>query len=128
MYCITLEREKRGEISGIVEKVKQNWSLIPGHEHLLLSGFDGGLEFRVPGRNKGYAVEKVLSESGSNTVAAYLGDDITDEDAFKSISGRGLSVLVRDKMRATCADLWIEPPDEMIAFLKEWISVCDNGR
>jgi len=29
------------EISGIVEKVKQNWTLIPGHEHLLLSGFDG---------------------------------------------------------------------------------------
>lgn len=112
------------EIEIIIQKVRQNWPLIHHNDELILNGFDGGLEIRVPGRNKGFVVEQILSEADSDSAVAYLGDDITDEDAFRSLGKRGLSVLVRKQKRATCADIWIKPPDELLAFLEDWLAAC----
>jgi len=61
-------------------------------------------------------------------VAAYLGDDLTDEDAFKQLGQRGLKVLVRKVLRDTLADIWLEPPDELIWFLKKWEKTCRNKK
>ena len=86
--------------------------------------FDGGLELRAPGKNKGDAVRSILSEAGDQATAAYLGDDQTDEDAFSAIKGRGLAVLVRSERRATMADTWLRPPDELLRFLRDWLRAC----
>jgi trehalose-phosphatase len=82
--------------------------------------FDGGLELRALGHNKHDAVKTVLSETPGGSVAAYLGDDATDEDAFAAVKPRGLAVLVRGEARPTRADLWIQPPDGLVAFLERW--------
>ncbi len=92
-----------------------------------LHRFDGGLEIRGPGCHKGQAVEKVLSELDSSWVIAYLGDDLTDEDAFKAIKGRGLGVLVRPEPRHTAADIWIRPPEELLEFLDLWKKGGEDG-
>jgi trehalose-phosphatase len=86
--------------------------------------FDGGVELRVPGRDKGTVVNAVLDEIAGTVAAAYLGDDQTDEDAFRALGDRGLKVLVRPEMRASEADLWLEPPDELLNFLDQWIEAC----
>jgi trehalose 6-phosphate phosphatase len=90
---------------------------------LVLQQFDGGVELRVRGIDKGVAVTTVLDELGPNSVAAYLGDDLTDEDAFRAIKGRGLAVLVRSVFRPTTADLWLKPPEELMDFLQRWRQV-----
>lgn len=87
--------------------------------------FDGGVELRVPGRDKGDAVRTVLEEEGLSSpdgggAVAYLGDDRTDEDAFAALGARGLAVLVRTEPRRTGADLWIRPPGELLEFLERW--------
>jgi trehalose-phosphatase len=81
----------------------------------------------VPGRDKGFVVDTVLREMDTDTVAAYLGDDLTDEDAFKAINGRGLPVLVRGEFRPTAARCWLKPADELLAFLRRWQEAC-GGR
>ncbi len=91
---------------------------------LELHRFNGGLELRPKGMNKGMVVEKLLPESGG--AAAYLGDDMTDEDAFRAISGRGLGVLVSPEIRETAADIWLAPPGELKWFLERWIEICGN--
>lgn len=88
--------------------------------------FDGGIELRASGRDKGTVVEQLLSECDSNAVIAYLGDDFTDEDAFRALQGKGLTVLVRPKLRVTNADLWIQPPHELVEFLKRWQEATSN--
>lgn len=108
----------------LVRTMRSCWSRIAGEAGLELHDFDGGLELRAPGRDKGTAVEAILSGSAPDARAAYLGDDLTDEDAFRTLRGRGLSVLVRDRLRDTAADLWIRPPDELIAFLERWNSAA----
>ncbi|MDT8068188.1 MAG: trehalose-phosphatase [Terriglobia bacterium] len=92
--------------------------------NLLLSEFDGGLELRARNCSKGDAVRAILSELNSDIPVAYLGDDQTDEDAFKALKGRGLTVLVRPKYRTTTASVWIKPPGELTQFLVDWVHAC----
>lgn len=94
------------------------------HYRLQLLPFDGGLELRAPGKNKGDAVASILAESGSGVAAAYLGDDHTDENAFRAIKQRGLAVLIRPEPRPTEADLWLRPPGELARFLRDWLEAC----
>jgi trehalose 6-phosphate phosphatase len=95
---------------------------------LELLSFDGGLELRAPGKTKGDAVETILAEAGVGTAAAYLGDDETDENAFRAIKARGLAVLVRLEPRPTLADVWLQPPGDLIAFLRDWLAACGSER
>jgi len=87
---------------------------------LELHSFDGGLELRAPGRGKGDVVRTILGETPEDVPVAYLGDDVTDEDAFAALKERGLGVLVRPEPRNTGADVWIRPPDELVALLRRW--------
>ncbi len=105
----------------IRDKIKPDWTLMAEAWGLDLLEFDGGLELKVPVRSKGDAVKTILDEMAHDTVAAYLGDDLTDEDAFEAMKGRGISVLVREQLRPTAADLWIKPPEELLAFLSSWL-------
>ena len=73
------------DIHVMKKQVELKWSLIAESWGLNLEGFEGGLELRVPGQNKGDAVKTILEEMGKDFVAAYLGDDSTDEDAFNAI-------------------------------------------
>ncbi len=82
--------------------------------------FASGIEFRAAGYTKAFAVERVLEQTRVESAVAYLGDDITDEDAFAAMNGRGISVLVRPELRSSGARYWIRPPGELLRFLEEW--------
>ncbi len=90
---------------------------------LRLLEFSAGLELRA-GRDKGGAVREMIRESGAGTPVTYLGDDLTDEAAFKAVNEAGtphLSVLMRRAPRKTAADMWLRPPDELRTFLRMWL-------
>jgi trehalose-phosphatase len=108
------------EGADIGKRASEGWGPIAGEFGLTIHEFNGGVEIRVPGKDKGVAVETILAESGNNAVAAYLGDDLTDEDAFRALKGKGLGVFVNAKKRETAADIWIRPPEELIEFLSRW--------
>jgi trehalose-phosphatase len=95
---------------------------------LVLTEFDEGVEIRLSAANKGSALRSLLSELAGDVPIAYLGDDATDEDAFRALNGRGLSVLVRPKHRFTAAQIWLRPPEELIEFLMGWIAACGGSR
>jgi trehalose 6-phosphate phosphatase len=115
------------EVDELRGRVLLGWSPIAERSGLELLDFDGGVEIRVPEVNKGDVVRRVLSEMEVDTPAAYLGDDITDERAFRAISGRGLSVLVRPSWRQTAAQLWLKPPEELLDFLTRWLEAVGRG-
>lgn len=121
----------RGESDSEIERMRSRllvgWKSIADHTRLELLEFDGGVEIRAPGIDKGDVVRVVLREVGEDTPAAYLGDDNTDESAFGAINGRGLSVLVRPRLRRTAAQLWLRPPGEMLEFLRQWSAAVHLG-
>lgn len=121
----------KSEVEAIRWRVLLGWTPIARETGLALLEFDGGVEIRACQTNKGTAVRTIISEMNPDTPTAYLGDDATDEPAFRAVNSRGLSVLVRLRWRTTSAQLRLKPPDEVLGFLRQWLLACrarDNSR
>jgi len=68
--------------------------------------------------NKGEAVQWILGRYGDGRMPIYLGDDVTDEDAFKVVQGRGISIGVGINCRV---DYYLRDYKEVREFLEEVI-------
>ncbi len=94
----------------------------------------GKMVFEIQPRldwDKGQAVLYLLRALGldrDDVVPIYLGDDITDEDAFRAVAGRGIGLFVgsandpEDSGRATAADYVLDTIGEVEEFLN-WFAV-----
>ena len=66
--------------------------------------------------DKGKAVLWLLEALGLDrpeVLPFYLGDDTTDEDAFRALSGFGIGVFVGQPGAETAAAYWLDGPDEV---------------
>ena len=66
---------------------------------------------------------QVLDLEAVDTVPMFFGDDVTDEDAFAALQGRGLSVIVSGPEddhsgRRTAADFRVHDTDELLSLLE----------
>ena len=111
------------ESCAIEASVRAAWQPMATRLGAPLLEFDGGIELRVPQQNKGEAIRTILGELPPQTPIAYLGDDLTDEDAFLALLGHSpsLPVLVRPEWRTTHARAWIRSPEELLGFLEAWL-------
>ena len=106
--------------ANLCREAMDGWSPLAHAGKVEILPFDGGLELRARGCNKEYAVNEIVRETGADCAIAYLGDDTTDEDAFRAVKARGAAVLVRTEARETHADVWLKPPDELLEFMRHW--------
>jgi trehalose-phosphatase len=68
--------------------------------------------------DKGRAVLWLLENLGlGDALPVYIGDDVTDEDAFRALAGRGIGIAVQDAPRPTAATHALRDPDEVRALL-----------
>lgn len=108
--------------------ISETWGRM-GHAGFSIEKFDGGLEMKMEGFDKGKAVAGIMARYTQQDYAAFLGDDQTDEDGFAMIRKLGgLGVLVRPKCRETAAGLWLKPPGGLMAFLELWLKGVTEGR
>ena len=108
------------EMARFEREVKAAWTPLAAAHSLDLASFDGGIELRARGTDKGTAVATLVHEAPRGATIAYGGDDLTDEDAFRALDGSGLRILVRPEYRETAADIWLQPPEELLEFLQQW--------
>jgi trehalose-phosphatase len=54
----------------------------------------------------------------------YFGDDQTDEDAFRFLRGKGITVFVGAPEISTEAEYFLKTPGEVTEFLKRFIENC----
>ncbi|GIW43277.1 MAG: trehalose 6-phosphate phosphatase [Candidatus Binatia bacterium] len=77
------------------------------------------IEFRPRGVNKGTAVLNLLQAYNPECLPVYAGDDRTDEDAFRALAGRGITIRVGPCNEPTAAEYILPDPTALVAFLKE---------
>ncbi len=79
--------------------------------------------------NKGRAVEwfmEALSLGGPQCVPLYIGDDVTDEDAFEALKARGITVVVGEEPRCTRAQYRLRDTGEVGAFLARLTALLEE--
>ncbi|XP_057738904.1 probable trehalose-phosphate phosphatase F [Arachis stenosperma] len=112
---------------------ENNWTIIGQRVHDILKNFPGlrsthgrkVLEVRpVIDWNKGKAVEFLMESLDLNdnddVLPIYIGDDKTDEDAFKILreSNRGCGILVSSVKKESNASYSLRDPNEVMEFLQ----------
>lgn len=72
--------------------------------------------------NKGKALEWILEsldlDNNTDVIPFYIGDDVTDEDAFKAIYDEGIGILVGSHGQKTAARYRLNDVDEVRQFLQ----------
>jgi len=118
-----VEPARIGNVQEAVKRVAQ------AHPELRMTGGKKVFELRpaVPW-DKGKALEfllEVLELISEDVLPVYIGDDETDEDAFRVARHRGLAIVVRgeDDKRTTAAQYTMSDPDEVRRFLEELVSI-----
>ncbi len=75
--------------------------------------------------NKGRAIRWLLAAlelDGPDVLPIYIGDDETDEDAFRALRGQGLGILVADRPRPSAADYRVRDAEAVTALLRELVA------
>ncbi|SFG47872.1 trehalose 6-phosphatase [Novosphingobium sp. CF614] len=77
------------------------------------------IELAMPGSDKGNAVARFMALAGfSGSVPLFLGDDMTDEDAFHAVAASGGDGVLVGAMRPTAARWRLEG----VAAVHEWLA------
>jgi alpha,alpha-trehalase len=109
----------------------------PGREHEVESAVDAALARSTRLRkthgkkvfellpdidwHKGAALDhlrNVLNRRREDTLSIYIGDDLTDEDAFKALDGGDIGILVAPAPRPSAATHRLADPDDVMRFLQ----------
>lgn len=75
--------------------------------------------------DKGKAVLWLIDELGldrPDILPVYIGDDVTDEDAFAAIAGRGIGLLVAEERQRTAAHYRVRSTGDVGVFLRKLIA------
>lgn len=123
-FCVSahyrnVPQERWGEVEAVVEEA------VGRHPQLRLGRGKKVLEVRpVLQWDKGDAVAFLVQSMGlqapGEIFPIYIGDDTTDEDAFRQIGewGAGAGILVSDRERETLAGHTLANPGQVLAFLQ----------
>lgn len=80
--------------------------------------------------DKGAAVRWLLEAfdlERDDVLPLYIGDDVTDEDAFRALRGRGIGIVVCGGDRETAADYALDNPAEVEDFLEALLAWTGAG-
>jgi trehalose-phosphatase len=77
--------------------------------------------------HKGKALLSLLATlglDGKEVLPLFIGDDVTDEDAFRAMQDRGIGIVVWDRPYETAAAYSLQNPDQVREFLVRLIPLC----
>ncbi|MED6161441.1 hypothetical protein PIB30_060754, partial [Stylosanthes scabra] len=124
LYCISVHyrRVKSEEDVGVLKEIVE--SIIKAYPDFQISGGRKVMEIRPKinwdkGRALLYLLETLGFDNFNDVLPIYIGDDKTDEDAFKVIDhiGHGFPIIVSSVAKDTMASFSLRDPSHVMAFL-----------
>jgi len=109
----------------ISEVFSRFWSIMKGYEgRFRVTSGKKVFEIRpFAVWNKGDAVKWILRKHGKGFLPIYIGDDVTDEDAYSVLRKRGITLHVGPNSKS---DYYLEDIDDVYRFLSEITSLRRN--
>ncbi len=106
------------------------WPLVRQQTHEAVDRFGGGDLTVSSGKQiveigpavpweKGNAVELIAADLPETTCAIYIGDDVTDESAFRALEPTGIGIHVGDD-ESSAASIRVDSPDDVTTVL-DWL-------
>lgn len=111
----------RADANQFQQELEQRWLDYADTDIVEVRKFNGGLEMRSLGRHKGVAVAEYLDSCPPGTLAVYVGDDDTDEDAFRVLAESGGYGIRVGSLENSAAHGSLQSCDEVLRFLRDWI-------
>jgi trehalose-phosphatase len=111
-------------VKGVVEEVAASFPALRRTEGKKVYELQPGIEW-----DKGKALMWLLDAlhlEGPDVLPLYVGDDATDEDAFKVVSERGVGIVVEEASRETLAHYVLANPEEMQVFLERLLTLLSS--
>lgn len=68
-----------------------------------------------------------LDLDAADVLPIYIGDDLTDERAFRALAKRGVGIVVRDRLRPTLARYRLRDPVEVRGFLATLAGLVEHA-
>jgi trehalose-phosphatase len=124
--CFSIAAHYRNVNESDFPKLERDVSEV-GTRHRKLRRIDGKKVYELLPNidwDKGKAVLWLLEKLGlerPNAHPIYIGDDRTDEDAFRALEQRGVGILVSEQPRPTAASYSLRNPTEVERFLHELV-------
>lgn len=110
------------------DELLRAWSKDAPDHGLECRRFNGGVELRSTGLDKGTILCDLMRGQPGDTLWVYVGDDETDEDAFIEVRERGWGIKVGTRDAATQARGRLSDCRAVLEFLRGWIHVTDVER
>jgi trehalose-phosphatase len=104
----------------IEAQVAAAWQPLAAGGQLAVRPFSGGVELRARGRDKGTVLGEARRGLPPGTLAVYIGDDDTDEDAFRAVADGGIGIRVGDDRAPTAAAGRLPDCAAVLALLRAW--------
>ncbi len=115
-----VQENKVKEVEDAVDRVKKEYSRLRKGAGKKIFELQPDIDW-----NKGKALLWLLEQlklDRPDVLPLYVGDDVTDEDAFKVLVDRGLGFAVQRGDKPTAAQYLLRNPDEVQKFLKALIT------
>jgi trehalose-phosphatase len=119
---------ERSEAETILSRIAESWKSSFVVQGLVLDRTHGGLELRATAHNKGIAVAGLMDEAPEGTLPVYIGDDLTDEDAFERVVPRGFAIRVGSAAPRSLAPYHMDSAREVAEFLQRWATLLPPVR
>jgi len=71
---------------------------------------------------------RAIAGALAEPLPVYVGDDLTDEDAFRAVAGKGIGIVVLQEPRATLASYRLRDVAEVQSLLGALAGVLEGGR
>jgi alpha,alpha-trehalase len=111
----------RERVRDVVDEVADSFPALRRSEGKKVYELQPGIDW-----NKGKALTWLLGAlhlDRADVLSLYLGDDLTDEDAFEVVSERGVGIVVEEASRETLARYVLANPGEVQVFLERLLSL-----
>lgn len=97
------------------------WGVLAAEARMRLDRISGGIELRSVEPNKGTVVHSLMARVEPGVLGVFVGDDVSDEDAFEAVKDWGFGVRVGDTDAPSIAQGRLPSTDAVPEFLQEWL-------